>query len=210
MNTYIYIHVCCINNWKDIFMNLYNHIINSGLYDIVCKIKCNVLSKTIEEPLTFFNHLNDNKIEILNISSNLDEYETGTINRLHDNALSEDFYVLYMHTKGCKHNNNNININDWVEYLLYFNVDHYKKCMEQLINNDTVGVNLQYNPATHYSGNFWWSKSSYLKKLDKCIHSCYNSPEFWLTDRNIGNYVSLWNSNVNHYHERYEKHNYEK
>jgi len=209
MNTYIYIHICCINNWKEIFINLYNHILNSGLHKIVDKIKCNVLSNTIEEPFIFLNNLNDNKIEILNICSNLDNYETPTINMLHDNSLYEDFYVLYIHTKGCKYNNSNNNVNDWVEYLIYFNIDNHKKCIEHLMNNyDTVGVNLQNIPVTHYSGNFWWSKSSYLRKLEKCIPDRYNSPEFWLTEKNIGNYVSLWNSNINHYDQRYEKHNY--
>jgi hypothetical protein len=205
MNTYIYIHVCCINNWKEIFMNLYNHIVNSGLYNLVNKIKCGVLSKTNEEPLSFFNNLNDNKLEFY-ICNNLDSYETYTINILHENALNEDFYVLYIHTKGCTRTS--ITITDWVDYLVYFNIDNYKICMEKLLNNDAVGVNLQNTPVTHYSGNFWWSKSSYLKKLNKCVHTCHNSPEFWLTEKNIGNYISLWNSGVNHYNVRYEKHNY--
>jgi hypothetical protein len=45
MNTYIYIHVCCINNWKEIFNKLLFDIKESKLYDKVTKIRCNILTK---------------------------------------------------------------------------------------------------------------------------------------------------------------------
>jgi hypothetical protein len=107
-------------------MNLYNHIVHSGLYKIISKIKCNVLSETNEEPFTFFTQLRDNKIEIVNISNELHSYETCTLNKLHDDALIEDFYVLYIHTKGCRYNNNNnIYVNDWVEYLIFIHLTFY-------------------------------------------------------------------------------------
>ena len=51
MDTYIYIHVCCINNWKDIFSNLYNNIKSSGLYNIIKSIKCNILKEYDKFPL---------------------------------------------------------------------------------------------------------------------------------------------------------------
>lgn len=40
MNIYIYFHICCINNWKDVFNNLFNKIKDSGLYDIIKEIRC--------------------------------------------------------------------------------------------------------------------------------------------------------------------------
>jgi len=208
MNIYIYIHVCCINNWKDIFMKLYSTIQTSGLYDIITRIKCNLLSINNLDVL-FFNDLNDSKIQILGIDNNLDLYETPTINLLHEHALHEDFYVLYIHTKGVKHNDMNIYINDWVTYLTYFNIEKHANCLQSLVENDTVGVNLHIGETnTHYSGNFWWSKSEYIRKLDKCVYNQYISTELWLTEKNIGNYVSLWNSEINHYNQRYEEHNY--
>lgn len=42
MNNYIYIHVCCINNWTDIFNNILYDIKNSELYHKIKKIKCNI------------------------------------------------------------------------------------------------------------------------------------------------------------------------
>lgn len=208
MNIYIYIHICCINNWKNTFLNLYLNIKNSGLYNIIKGIKCNILSANKLDVL-FFNNLNDSKIEVIGIDNDLNLYETPTINLLYDHALSEDFYVLYIHTKGVKHNDTNRNVTDWINYLTYFNIQKYDTCIKSLLEYDTVGVNLNtYNCPTHYSGNFWWSKSEYIKKLEKCIYNNYNSPEFWLTEKKIGKYLSLWNSNIDHYNERYAEHNY--
>ena len=210
MIIYIYIHVCCINNWKETFYTLYNYIKKSGLYNNIKNIKCNILS-TNHNDIIFFNNLNDNKIEILGINNNINLYETPTINLLYEHALKENFYVLYLHTKGVKHNNTNINVIDWINYLIYFNIENHSKCVNLLSEYDTVGVNLfkgDIHMPMHYSGNFWWSKSEYIKKLDKCIYNNYNSPETWLTEKNIGKYKSLWNSNINHYNQRYEKFNY--
>lgn len=210
MNIYIYIHICCINNWKSIFSKLYYTIKQSGLYDIIKGIKCNILSSDPHNIL-FFTELNDSKLEILGIDNNLNAYETPTINLLYEHALREDFYVLYIHTKGVKHNDTNINVTDWVNYLTYFNIQKYDTCIQSLTEYDTVGVNLHIGKDdTHYSGNFWWAKSDYIKKLNPCVYNNYVSPEFWLTEKNIGKYLSLWNSNVNHYRQRYEEHKYRK
>jgi beta-1,4-mannosyl-glycoprotein beta-1,4-N-acetylglucosaminyltransferase len=202
--TYIYIHVCCINNWKQVFNTLILDIQKCGLYNKIHEIRCNVLTEN-RDNLSFFN---DDKIKIIGTSSNLNSYETSTLKLLYEHALLEDFNVLYLHTKGIRHNNTNINVTDWVKYLSYFNIYKHDVCINQLSNFDAVGVNLQNEPHFHYSGNFWWSKSKYIKKLSLPIHTEYNSPEFWLTKTKIGNYLSLWNSNINHYYDRYTEDNY--
>ena len=163
MVNYIYIHVCCINNWKEVFNKLYYNIKTSGLYDIVKSIKCNVLSEN-NNIIDFFSGLNDDKLEVVGISNDLSLYETPTINLLYQHSLEEDldFNVLYLHTKGVKHNNNNINVNDWIDYLTYFNITKYETCINYLEDYDAVGVNLQNgNVETHYSGNFWWTNSNF-------------------------------------------------
>lgn len=195
MNNYIYFHILCINNYKDIFNNFIDKIKDSNLYEDIKEIRCCILGESTLE-------FNDPKIIIRAISNDINLYETFTINLLYEDAQKEDFNVLYIHTKGVTRFNN-ININDWVNYLCYFNIYNYKQCIKLLKNNDCVGVNLHYLPSIHYSGNFWWSKSEYIRKLEKCIYKTPNSPEFWLTEQNNGNYKCLWESGVNHYHQRY-------
>jgi hypothetical protein len=50
-----------------------------------------------------------------------------------------------------RHNNTNINVLDWVDYLTYFNIINHKKCIESLLNYDTVGVNLHIDEEHHTS-----------------------------------------------------------
>jgi hypothetical protein len=216
INNYIYIHICCINNWKDVLHVLYFNIKSSGLHDVVTRIKCNALCdpESKQDVENYFSEwlLTDAKLELLGIMCDLSLYETPTINLLHKHAIdtedADNFNVLYLHTKGVTRIN--VNVDDWVKYMIHFNVHKYKTCMEYLTTHeyDTVGVNLSTTPSTHYSGNFWWAKSSYLKKLKRCEYEHYNSPEFWLTKDNLGNFSSLWQSDVNHYNQRYEEHKY--
>jgi len=210
---YVYMHVCCINNWKDIFNSLYTKIKTSGLHNKIQSIRCFLLSTNIQEDVSFFYSLNDEKIELIGYHTNLELYEIPTIRLLHEHACREDIYVLYLHSKGVKHygKNTEVNVCDWVNYMTYFNIEKHDTCLQALIDNDTVGVNLHRKEnmiQTHYSGNFWWTKSEYLKKLEPCVNNHYNSTEFWLTEKDNGKYLSLWNSNIHHYNNRYEEHNY--
>jgi hypothetical protein len=175
----------------------------SGLYDRITEIRCCVLGDNNEPDL-----FNDPKIIIRGMEKNIYLYEAYTINCLLQDAEKDNFNVLYIHTKGITRDPLNKPISDWINYLCYFNIFQYKKCIELLDKYDTVGVNLTKDPPIHYSGNFWWSTSNYIKKLDPCIMIYYNSPEFWLTEKNIGKYNSLWNSNINHYDEEYPVHLY--
>jgi hypothetical protein len=213
---YIYMHICCINHWKEIFHTLYTEIKTSGLHEKIRGIRVYLLSTNIEEDASFFYSLNDEKIELIGYHTNLELYELPTLRLLHDHACREDIYVLYLHTKGVKHVNESRchnNVKDWVKYLMYFNIQKHDTCLKALTEQgyDCVGVNLKpkkEDHPTHYSGNFWWSKSAYLKKLQPCVYYNYNATEFWLTEKDIGNYLSLWNTEINHYYERYEEHHY--
>jgi len=179
----------------------------SGLYDNITEIRCGVLGYNYDADL-----FNDPKIVIRGTDRDISLSEVYTINLLYEDAQKEDFNVLYIHTKGITRHSLHKSVYDWVNYLCYFNIYQFKKCIDFLEDYDTVGVNLVVNNpdvVTHYSGNFWWSKTSYIRKLEKCFYYCYNSPEYWITEKNIGKYHCLWNSNINHYHEEYSHYLYD-
>jgi len=198
---YIYIHICIKGTWLDILTNIITNIKKSGLYDIIDKIKCFILGNLNKIPDIF----NDEKIIIVKQDPNIQLYERFTLNNLYNDCLKEEFYVLYLHTKGIQWPNSQ-QVKDWVEYLIYFNMFKKKEIIDFLENYDTVGVNLQ--PGPHYSGNFWWSKSSHIKTLNKNIGSNYTDPEFWVTSKKGGKYLSLYLSGINHYNTTYPKEKY--
>jgi hypothetical protein len=200
---YVYIHVCCINNYKSIFRDLIYCIKNSNLYNKINEIRCCVLGVPDKDIF------DDDKTVVVAISDNLLLRETFTINKLYEDSKKEEFYCLYLHTKGVTRNGS-IFVKSWVDYMCYFTIDCCEKCIELLNDNDTVGVNLQdkVGEECHYSGNYWWTKSSYIKLLSSCPSLNYNDPEFWLTRNKNGKYVGLWHSNYPHMSEIYNKETY--
>ena len=199
MNIYIYIHIAAINNYRDIFKMLIHRIRDSGLYNIVKEIRCGILNTGDYDKSIF----EDPKIIVRGISNDLSLYEKFTINMLQYDAKNEDFKVLYLHTKGVTKPGNPY-IQSWVDYLCYFNIYQHETCSNLLTVYDTVGVNICKPPGPcHYSGNFWWSKSNYINRLEPCTNKTYNAPEFWLCEKYIGKYACLWQSNINHYHSMY-------
>ncbi|ANS04308.1 hypothetical protein [uncultured Mediterranean phage] len=201
---YIYIHICCKGAWLEIFTRLIDNIKQSGLYEVINQIKCFMLGDPGDLPPIF----DDAKITIVKHNRDTSLYERFTLNNLYDDCEKEDFYVLYLHTKGITHPGCK-RVRDWVDYLIYFNMYKFKEIIDFLKIYDTVGVNLQPAPEIHYSGNFWWSKSAHIKTLNRNIGNHPNDPEFWITSKKEERkYISLWLSKVNHYKKRYPKENY--
>jgi hypothetical protein len=201
----IYLHVCCINNYREVFQRLLYHIKNSGLYDEVQEIRCCILGNYDKD---FFEQMSDPKLKIFKTDPSHSVYEVFTMNIMHNESQTEDCNILYLHTKGVT-KPHHANVKDWIELMCYFNIYQYKTCISLLNTYDAVGINLKNTPKVHYSGNFWWSKSSHIKTLPNCAFTCYNAPEFWVAGIKKGNYVCLWESGVDHYKQPYPKELYE-
>lgn len=125
--------------------------------------------------------------------------------------------VLYLHSKGVTHNNPAVD--DWCDYMLYFNVTRWRDAVSKLNEGyDTCGVNWWGNfEYPHYSGTFWWARGDYLKKLPKFPNPQHvdpersglglkcgyrNDAEFWIGLNNPRAY-SMHDSGIDHYWFRY-------
>jgi len=222
----IYINVAIIGNVNYILSELLNTIFKSGLYFacnkivLICNGDFNQISLNLNIP----------KIEIVKANSDISKCEFPTLDRIWNDCQQEELIVLYLHTKGVTKPGQQT-IQDWTNLLSYFNIGKWQDRFYDLGNYDCSGINfggnkedINENPETwgygkapvHYSGNFWWSKSSHIKKLP--------NPISWLPDNNYrkwrvmaemwlcqidGDYKSAWQSNVNHYKQNYPKNLYE-
>lgn len=175
---HIFIHICLIEDWKNIFEDQIKKIKDSGLYNIVEKIHLGIVGN-IEK-------INDNifcdkKFDILYIDKRISLYEIHTINHIKSfcSNIENEVYILYIHTKGVRNAGNKKVVESWRAMMEYFLIDKYEECIKYLSIYDTLGnniVNLHcYNKddvclnnlhTYHYSGNFWWSKKSYIDKLN--------------------------------------------
>ena len=235
METVIYINVAVTGEVDRILGNLLDRIKASGLGEhckeihLVINGDLSKLTVDLSDPIYVIHHSHRDS----------ERYEFPAIDLLWKKAQEEDLRFLYLHTKGV--GSFRPTVEDWVEYLIHFNVDRWRDRLEELGGHDCTGVNLQgeWNPISlnsslwdkeplylkvnerlyslrHYSGNFWWSKSSHLKKLpnpyrwipDENFRKWRIANEMWVCQIQEGEYFGAWTSGVNHYDEYYPKEKY--
>ena len=209
MNNVCFIHICTIGNFQHVVDEIFDYIKKSFLYK---ELECIYINIAGNENVCLPNLEN---IYVFPYRSNINEFEISTLKLMQSFCKTNKSNVLYIHTKGVS-STNNICIDEWRQYMLYFNITKYKDALKMLVNNDAVGVDLVTEPVLHFSGNMWWSKSNHINLLNDfsdlpVIISERHKAEFWITSKNNGNYFSLHDSKINVYQRhltRYKKENY--
>jgi len=219
---YIFIHICTIQNWKDIFEDQIKYLKISGLYEESTHIYIGILGKI---DLSYFSSYP--KLTILYYDVNIELYEIPMINHIANISKKSSFEIniLYIHTKGVRRAGNDNVIWSWRKMMEYFLIMNYKLCIKNLEYYDTLGcntinkhcenidnvmVNKDKNHTYHYSGNFWWSKKSYIEKLpflqidmsDKAFISRYKAENWILSEYPSGKFGILFqdDTNIHPYH----------
>ncbi len=196
----IFFHIATIGNYQEVFDEIYYEINKSSLIDKIDKITiCIVGKEKVRIP-------EDKKISIIkNKSIELGEFFTLDILKKYCDSINDEKSILYLHTKGVSTPYNKC-IVDWRRYMTFFVVNKFEYCLKILKEKDACGVDLVNEPTLHFSGNFWWANSKYIKllpdiksiiKSDNALTKRHNA-EFWI-GMNNGNLLSLWNSNINVY-----------
>lgn len=103
--------------------------------------------------------------------------ENWTFRKIYQDSLKENFLICYIHSKGITSTENFLkrNVLDaqkfknyyyWRQLLNWGVLKNWEKCVKELVKGkDVAGINYFKYPAKHFSGNFWWAKSSYIRTL---------------------------------------------
>jgi len=198
----IFFHIATIGGYQNIVDSILDTVFKSGLIDLADELILSVVGEgEVKFPI-------NNKIRIERIPD-IPSGEFYTLEKIKEfsDSCDYDYKVLYIHTKGVTTPDNDCII-DWRDYMVHFNIDKCELAIKELDDYDTYGVDLVNEPVTHYSGNFWWAKSSYIKKLppiseitgDKAtfILTPRHNAEFWI-GMSEGRHKSAHNSNINVY-----------
>ncbi len=174
---------------------------------------------------------------------NPEHREWSTLEHVHRWAKKNDGYALYMHTKGVYRRGPTVE--DWRRMMTYFCVTRWRDCIKLFDDHrvGAVGCNLRNkppkakyfktkkwegmpDPATvvplyHFSGNFWWARSSAVRPLSHPMsQEAWDTPTYkgrskWLaSERWIGTMYPHWilksvhQSGVCHYMKRYPESKY--
>lgn len=180
-------HVCMINNWESIVAEQVKLIIASGLYLKTDEIMVGCLGPiSCKEKLQ---QILPNKFTVVFHNEDTNLYEIPTLQHLHNVSQTDNFLAWYIHTKGVFSGNirkdyTNV-IRGWRKMMEYFVIEKHTTCINKIQSEDcdACGTEARYcgfpvpikgeplyftdytPPTHHFSGNFWWSKSSYIKKL---------------------------------------------
>jgi hypothetical protein len=176
-------YICCINNYLEIVKEQLD-ILNKGLLQLTENLIIFITKYNNEECLELDNilknYVNYDKFIIVKTPHNL--FEKFAINNYKKYITTkEEYYLYYFHTKGVSYKiDASYNIfSSRRQVLNYYTLSQFNVNIELLKTYDAVGCSLCLNPKKHFSGNFWWSKSSYLQYL-KNVNDDYLSPEMYI------------------------------
>lgn len=121
----------------------------------------------------------------IHLGGPIENYEFGTLQRLHDDAQNQDFHCWYIHTKGASRPS--AERTNWRMRMESIVLDDHLFCRKILGEYDACGPFWRLigfdQPRPHFSGNFWWANSCYLRSLPSPAHldtkNRYEA-EFWI------------------------------
>ena len=209
---HLFYHSYCIEGSKDIFMRLYMRIKATKLFDSLDKIHVVNVGPNKEEQHNSIKELS--KVE--SVIRDVDSSEAETLKLLWEFCQqSNNCNICYLHSKGITHKGNR-RIEQWRDYLQFMTIDEWRENIKALESYSMSGCNYYggKNPGDfappHYSGNYWWARSSYIKQLPK-IESNHDrlKCEYWPVDNKKENKkYCIFDSKVDHYNTDYPREYY--
>ena len=193
----------------------YEKIKSSGLLERCTYIYIGYVS-IIPFPLSDI--LNNKKIKIIvHYKQGFEGVTTTVLKRFCDERINDKFAILYIHNRGSTRNPDSPS-EDWTLMMEFFCIENWKKGLLMLNNKLTAGCEMfphearikknnfgmmrnvssikQNNSMYHYSGNFWWARSDYIRLLKyPSFENRYSESEDWIlypADRTINkNYFGV-------------------
>lgn len=203
----IYFHCYCFGSYASVLYNKYKKINNSELLKNIDNFYV-IVSNTQERHKDFLQQFStlSNKIKIINLPNPVFNDESDTLNFIlqKSNDSSTNRRILYLHTKGVTHSHQLVkkNVDAWVEYLDLYNIHKWKECVDALDTNDVAGGLYESSHPKHFSGNFWWANTNYIKTLPEITEKNYklfNRGEFWILSNTDKIYPVSENSTIDRY-----------
>ena len=193
---HIYIDKNNVERGISIIQRQFTKIKESGLLD-----RCEAIYIGYVSSISFpcDNIINNPKVKI--IVHKTSGYEGVTSNALKAfcDSDSTNSLIMYIHNRGMSHSENSPS-EDWTLMMEYFIIENWKKSIDILKDKYTCGCELwshtdRINPSDfifHYSGNFWWSRSEYIRLLEyPKFNNRFVESEDWilqLADHGISKY----------------------
>lgn len=186
-------HVFCDTSWQDMVKTQIDNLKVSGLLERTTRlyISCIVKDKIMATEL--MNIVDSDKAELISVETDPTKFEYPALSFLHNKACECEGLFFYFHTKGISYqsvgntdarfNHFKHNIEAWRLMMEHFLFRKWRVAINVLVSGyDTYGCyRLPPPPKSYYlyAGNFWWAKSSYLRRLPKFTLEHLNEGRFY-------------------------------
>lgn len=176
------VYQCCdLPGSEDQMLDQVDRLIDSGLAEVATVyISMNGdITKFLSLARLLENHPN---FKLCHTSDRSDLMEYPALMLLKDVAdrTVQEEYIMYFHLKGITHQGHQ-GILDWRGYMEYWTIDRWRDnialldqghdtCGTNYISVPFMGADLKTRDWQHYSGGFWWARTSYIKRLKRLTH----------------------------------------
>jgi hypothetical protein len=210
---HIYYHIYAIDGVESIIDEQLNLIKKHFDFPYILNVGISIANEneSISNILKMFDNVKD-------VRAKGNEFVTLDLIEEDKQKFGDSDYILYIHTKGASKQNNELysNIKSWRKIMNYFNIEKYKNVFSIFEKSEynTFGILLtDTGKSKFYSGNFWWTKASYLKtiKMNGIKKNRFN-PEINYIQNGIDwkPYSPYNRENENHYLIEFKKEEYAK
>lgn len=206
----VFWHICAINHVVDVVQAQLTMLLFSPLYDRAQKIYVTIAGDFDRaEVVRAMIQRSGSKFEVIAFAPGDTTYERLMLEKVHLYIDPMD-KLFYFHSKttSIKEIPRRFNAWDWTYMMCYQLIKRCEECITLLDSYDTVGVNMSYTIAPHYSGNFWWARGDYFLRLPKQIGGNYLDPETKFLFTRNPRFYTLFSTNVNHYVRDYPPNKY--
>lgn len=165
-------HICAVGCWEKIWPDQWKQLHDSGLYAASERIY--IVVNGVDDPDRAPGELPeyirfDPKVVYTEVGTRM-TFEYATLDVLRNVALAEEepFYAWYIHSKGAMTANHEIRNAAywWGKYMEHYTINHWRRNVAKLDEGyEACGVEERYAPRFHMSGNFWWVRSEYARRL---------------------------------------------
>jgi hypothetical protein len=160
----VFYHCACMGNWKEVIEEQLALAVSVGL----SWMWVGLLGS--DDDLDYFRvraKAHGVCADVLYHHDDLRMFEIPTMRLVADFAMAHpNNYCLYWHTKGVSDPDDELRVN-WRELMQREVVSEWRRNVDYLRGGvETVGVNWRHRPPTsHWPGNYWLSKCSFLNSL---------------------------------------------
>lgn len=189
----LFYHVAVLNHWKEVVDEQLDALQTTGLQR--CPMWVGLAGADEESLAWLVRRLRPFNVVEMSVHRHLDAYERPTMRMLERRAkeVKEETPILYFHTKGLK-DGKNTHKERWRYLMMREVVLKYRQCLGHLLDGaDAVGVDWRAmvgrgGTISHFSGNFWWARSSYVAQLES-LDAYYEKPRYpanWSEGKRLG------------------------